>query len=74
VVKLAKAISGSTIRSTAEMHRMVIEEPQTSSVAMRVSSRAVVEELAVVVAPVVRVESVELVAQGAPEARAVLVA
>jgi hypothetical protein len=49
---------GSTIPNTGEMRRMVIEEPRTSSVAMRVSNRAA--ELAVVAEPVVRVGSVEL--------------
>jgi len=46
---------GSTIRNTAEMLPTATEERRTSLVAMRVSSRAVVEELAVAAAPVVRV-------------------
>ena len=49
---------------------MVIEEPRTSSVPMRVSNPEVAEELAVVVAPVVRVGLAELVAQVVPEALA----
>lgn len=54
------------------MHLTVIEELRTSSVAMRVSSRAA--ELAVAVAPgepAVRVELAELAAQAAQEALAV---
>jgi hypothetical protein len=61
VAKLAKATTGSITRNIEEMRRMVIEEPRTSSVAMRVSSRAA--ELAVVVAsgePVVRAGLVAL--------------
>jgi hypothetical protein len=72
VVKLARATGGSIIRNIAEMRRTVIEELRTGSVAMRVSSPAA--ELAVVVEPVVRVELAEPAAQGAPVARAVLVA
>jgi len=49
VVKLARATGGNTTRNTAEMRPMAIEEPRTSSVAMRGSSRAA--ELVVVVAP-----------------------
>ena len=63
---------GSTIRSIAEMHRMVIEELRTSSAAMHVSSRAVAEEQAVVGAPVVRVELAELAVRVVREALAVL--
>jgi hypothetical protein len=62
VAKLARATTGSITRNIEEMRRMVIEEPRTSSVAMRVSSRA--EELALVVAsgePVVRAGLVALV-------------
>jgi hypothetical protein len=69
VVKLGKATGGNTTRNTAEMRPMAIEEPRTSSVAMRGSSRAA--ELAVVVAPGVWAE---LAAQGAQEALAVPVA
>ena len=57
-------VTGNTIRNIAEMHPMVIEEPRTSSVAMRVSSRAA--ELAIArgapAEPVVRVGLVELAA------------
>jgi hypothetical protein len=68
--KLARAISGNTIRNIAGTLLMVIEEPPTGLVAMRVSSREVAEELAVVVEPVARVELVEqaeLAAQEVPE-------
>jgi hypothetical protein len=61
--KLARATSGSIIRNIAEMRRMVTEEPRTSSVAMRVSSRAA--ELAVVVAPGAPVELAVRVAREA---------
>jgi hypothetical protein len=72
VVKPARA-NGSTIRNTGEMRRMAIEEPQTSSVAMRVNSRGVVVVLAVVAEPVVQAASVELAAQVAQEALGALV-
>src|SRR5262245_46955973 len=62
---------GSIIRNIGEMRRMVIGEPRTSSVAMRVSSR--VAELAVVAEPAVRVGLVEQVAQADQEALAALV-
>lgn len=68
MVKLARATTGSITRNIEEMRRMVIEEPRTSSVAMRVSSRAA--ELAVVVAsgePVVRAGLVAPAAQVAQE-------
>lgn len=74
VVKLARATTGSITRNIEEMRRMVIEEPRTSSVAMRVSSRAA--ELAVVVAsgePVVRAGLVAPAAQVAQEVLAALV-
>jgi hypothetical protein len=74
VVKLARATVGSITRNIAEMRRMAIEEPRTSSVAMRVSSRAVAGELAVVVAPVVRVELAELEEPAAQVAQEVLAA
>jgi hypothetical protein len=74
VVKLAKATGGSIIRNTGEMRRMAIEEPRTSSVAMRASSRGVAAVLAVVAEPAVRVELAEPAVQGAQEAPAVLVA
>jgi len=64
---------GNTIRNTVEMRRTVIEEPLTSSVAMRVSSRGVAAELAVVAAPVARVELAERAAQAGREASAALV-
>jgi hypothetical protein len=53
------------------MRHMAIEEQRTSSVAMRVSNRAVAEERAVVAEPVVPVALVELAVQ---EARVALVA
>jgi hypothetical protein len=58
VAKVARATTGSITRNIEEMRRMVIEEPRTSSVAMRVSSRAA--ELAVVGEPVVRAGLVAL--------------
>ena len=64
VAKVARATGGSITRNIAEMRRMVIEEPRTSSVAMRVSSRAAELAIARVASgePVVRVELVELAA------------
>ena len=63
VVKLARATDGNITRNTAEMRRMVTEEPRTSSVVKVLVVRA---ELAVVVALgelVVRAGLVELVNQ-----------
>jgi len=73
VTSIAKAkVIGSIIRNTAEMRRMVTGELRTSSVAMRVSSRADVAVLAAGAEPVVQVGLVELAAQVDQEALAEL--
>ena len=65
---MGKAIDGTTIHNTVEMHHMVTEEPRTSSV-VKVPGEPVIEgELAVVVVPGV---PVGLVAPEDPVAREV---